>query len=550
MASFLTHALWTGALVRGQPLPRRAKLAAIVAACAADLDFILAPFSQSPDDLLAHRGLLHAPLWSVVIGGIIGAHLAGRRGAVVVALAGVGHALLDALTWGGPGVAFFAPLSTVRFLLPLKLAPVVPLGLPEYLSALGLIAVATEVLFILVPTVLILRFKDQDRVWFAAATLWLLIAVALRSFAPVGFSPPPRRELTPTPTDDSEGLAALPQDPPLVTRFEELRARKLFDRELVPKQQPWSSGFFPYWLGGHAGRWRDPVPVLLGRTLFGAEPSAAPEDRVSPTEKYDLVRGDASFTATSAVLKLSHNARPRPRFWFGLCNGVAGAAIHHPEPFRVVEVKGADGKAVRFHPNDIKALLAAAWFRPSGVAQLGDSCRVRGFDAARRCEVHPAALVVAVLNGIGIAERSFLVDVHATPQAQYYAVSKAKVRVAREPDADRRLELLVELELASTLVSSSAADVEHRPGVYRRVGARPVYVRYPVTLQLDEAGTIVGGRYDGVDGPDQLQFIAASPDVTQDGRLVAFPELKWSAIEALAKASVASEPTVVDGSVF
>lgn len=595
MASIITHTAWTALVVRALPGERvswRVQVAAGVCAIFPDLDFALAPFSQGPGDPLAHRGVLHSPLLLLalaVVGAVLATpyrewHRSLAHHVLVLWFVGLGHVLLDLLTWGGPGVALLAPFSAERFGMPrpLRLVPVVPVGMDEWLGVLGVQALAAEALFVLIPTWLLLHGPTRASEPSSRAggrgllIAWAVLAGALRVFGPTGFSLPPERALTALPEDPSERPEATP-GPPLVTRFDELEARGLFAHPLIPLQVPWSSEFYPFWFGGHAGRWRDPVPTLLGRTLFGAEPpplpfSTARLETLSPTEKYDLAAGDEHFQATRATLAQTHNRRPRPRFWFGLCNGAAAAALAVEEPFRTVDVLNPEGRRIRFHPNDVKALLAAAYYQPAELHTLGDLCTETGFDVGARCSVHPAALALAVLNRLGLEGQSFLVEVHPTRQTQYYAVAGASVWVTREPypvsseplqpglalRVAKLVDLVIELRLSSTLLPAKAADILDPKWTegsgYEKVGARLVLQRYPLTLALDASGEIIGGRYTGdpADGPDQLAFNGPLPAVSADGTLESFPPLRWRPIEALARASVSTDPRppTVDAKLF
>jgi hypothetical protein len=120
------------------------------------------------------------------------------------------------------------------------------------------------------------------------------------------------------------------------------------------------------------------------------------------------------------------------------------------------------------------------------------------------------------------------------------------------------VDLSIELRLSSTLLPAKAADILDPKWAegsgYEKVGARTVLQRYPLTLALDASGEIIGGRYTGdpADGPDQLEFNSAAPAVRPDGTVEAFPPLRWRPIEALARASVSTEPLppTVDASVF
>ncbi|MCI0527086.1 MAG: metal-dependent hydrolase, partial [Nitrospira sp.] len=48
------------------------------------------------------------------------------------------HGVLDAMTDGGLGIAFFAPLDNTRYFLPFRPIPVAPIGLSAFFSIWGL----------------------------------------------------------------------------------------------------------------------------------------------------------------------------------------------------------------------------------------------------------------------------------------------------------------------------------------------------------------------------------------------------------------------------
>ncbi len=62
------------------------------------------------------------------------------------------HGLLDAMTNGGLGVAFFWPLSERRCFLPVKPLPVAPIG-ARMLSPRGAFVLAVELVYFLPPLV-------------------------------------------------------------------------------------------------------------------------------------------------------------------------------------------------------------------------------------------------------------------------------------------------------------------------------------------------------------------------------------------------------------
>lgn len=65
------------------------------------------------------------------------------------------HDILDAMTNGGLGVAFFSPLSDERFFLPFRPIEVSPLSPRRLFSARGLAVLASEFVWVVLPSLLI-----------------------------------------------------------------------------------------------------------------------------------------------------------------------------------------------------------------------------------------------------------------------------------------------------------------------------------------------------------------------------------------------------------
>ena len=67
----------------------------------------------------------------------------------------ISHGLLDALTNGGNGIAFFAPFSAERYFFPWKLIQVSPLGIRNFFSEWGLEVLQSELYFIAIPSLIL-----------------------------------------------------------------------------------------------------------------------------------------------------------------------------------------------------------------------------------------------------------------------------------------------------------------------------------------------------------------------------------------------------------
>lgn len=69
-------------------------------------------------------------------------------------ISAVSHGVLDAVTNGGLGIAFFAPFSNERYFLPWQVLQVSPIGLERFLSSRGLAVMYSELVWIWIPALL------------------------------------------------------------------------------------------------------------------------------------------------------------------------------------------------------------------------------------------------------------------------------------------------------------------------------------------------------------------------------------------------------------
>jgi inner membrane protein len=122
-----------------------------------DLDVVGFAFGVSYGDLLGHRGLSHSFFFAALLSGLI--VLAARRGRqsppgwcwAYLFLCTASHGLLDALTTGGLGVAFFAPFDAERYFFAWRPIRVSPLSAGQFLSSRGLAVIRSEILWVWIP---------------------------------------------------------------------------------------------------------------------------------------------------------------------------------------------------------------------------------------------------------------------------------------------------------------------------------------------------------------------------------------------------------------
>ena len=67
-------------------------------------------------------------------------------------IAGSSHPMLDAMTTGGLGVAFFSPFSNERYFFPFRPIKVSPIGISAFFSSWGLAVLKSEFIFVWLPS--------------------------------------------------------------------------------------------------------------------------------------------------------------------------------------------------------------------------------------------------------------------------------------------------------------------------------------------------------------------------------------------------------------
>jgi inner membrane protein len=133
-----------------------------------DLDVVAWPLGIPYGTRWAHRGISHSLAFAVMAGIILSVCFHRRLGlrpgrlAAYFALVTASHGVLDALTNGGPGVAFFAPFDDTRYFFPWRPVLVSPIGL-RFFSRWGLEVMQSELVWIWLPLGLALAAIELAR---------------------------------------------------------------------------------------------------------------------------------------------------------------------------------------------------------------------------------------------------------------------------------------------------------------------------------------------------------------------------------------------------
>lgn len=115
------------------------------------------------EHLLGHRGLTHSLSFAVVVALVVvrlgfpstafGCNLwwslIAHFGLITAS-----HGVLDALTDGGLGIAFFAPFDNSRYFFPWTPIKVSPIGISGFFSVYGMKVIASELVWVGIPVLL------------------------------------------------------------------------------------------------------------------------------------------------------------------------------------------------------------------------------------------------------------------------------------------------------------------------------------------------------------------------------------------------------------
>lgn len=170
MASPLTHAVAAFTLAgtwRITPLSWRHVWLGVICAELPDVDVAGFWLGVPYESWLGHRGITHSMAFAFVVSWLL-TGLIGERGGSrhdwlwgYLFLATLSHSFLDAMTDGGLGVAFFAPIDPSRYFFPFHPVKVTPLDPSHAFGPAGLAVLVSEVAWIWAPCGLVLLWSWQ-----------------------------------------------------------------------------------------------------------------------------------------------------------------------------------------------------------------------------------------------------------------------------------------------------------------------------------------------------------------------------------------------------
>jgi hypothetical protein len=310
----------------------------------------------------------------------------------------------------------------------------------------------------------------------------------------------------------------------------------------------WSGSYWPHFQGSLAVRYRDPLFIELieqkaqwnkFKELADKTPThtyTGQEKLLSPAEKYDLLVGDHEMTLTKYSWELgekTQNAGMVP-IWRGLCDGWAAASQMMPRPTRAVTLHNPAGAPVVFFPEDIKALGSLLYARTQqNVTFIGKRCRnaVVGLFTNTCDGTNPAAFHNALINRVGMMQKTFIADVSPGSEVWNYPVKDYKIsfyNVFSDQEAPRFEDVLESFDKKKKFrkrndrhpetayivgVKTIVNYIDMRPanllGTDGPENDQLLQKEYWYDLELDHRYQVVGGEWAGNVKPD---FIWAPND--------------------------------------
>jgi inner membrane protein len=168
MASAFSHAIAAIAIGKVsliEKIDKKFWLLGMFCAVIPDADAIGFKLGIAYESVLGHRGFTHSFFFAALLAFVVtyffyGEEKSGSRrwwklfGFFFFATAS--HAVLDAMTTGGLGVAFFAPFNNTRYFFPFRPIKVSPIGVSQFFSSWGLAVLKSEFIWVWIPSFIVM----------------------------------------------------------------------------------------------------------------------------------------------------------------------------------------------------------------------------------------------------------------------------------------------------------------------------------------------------------------------------------------------------------
>ncbi len=156
MASIFTHPVVAIAFSPWVNTPNKRKviISGIILSIFPDIDVIAFKFGIPYEHMFGHRGFTHSIAFALLFSWAVAWFITKPSKLVIwlyLFICMVSHGILDALTNGGLGIAFFAPFSNERYFLPTQPIQVSTLHVQHFFSEHGVTVMKSEFLYVWLP---------------------------------------------------------------------------------------------------------------------------------------------------------------------------------------------------------------------------------------------------------------------------------------------------------------------------------------------------------------------------------------------------------------
>jgi inner membrane protein len=176
MATAFSHAivaLAMGKTFQNKELSWRELFLGALCSVVPDVDVIGFYVGIQYGNVWGHRGMTHSVVFAALLAGsLVALWYRGKPAAAMTwlflyfFLCTASHGVLDAMTNGGLGVAFFSPLDTTRYFFPVRPVLVSPIGVSEFFSVYGVRILASKAIWIWLPScAAIVVIRVAQRLW-------------------------------------------------------------------------------------------------------------------------------------------------------------------------------------------------------------------------------------------------------------------------------------------------------------------------------------------------------------------------------------------------
>jgi len=166
MASAISHAVAALGIGTGfyrPQIPKHVWVAGALCSIFPDVDAIGFRFGVAYGDFWGHRGFTHSLLFAALLAAVLIAALSSNTASQMgrlplfayLFIATASHGVLDAMTDGGLGVAFFAPFDNQRYFLPWRPIHVSPISVTRFFTQRGFAVLENEFLWIWIPAIVL-----------------------------------------------------------------------------------------------------------------------------------------------------------------------------------------------------------------------------------------------------------------------------------------------------------------------------------------------------------------------------------------------------------